>query len=290
MLQDPDLLTPEIKAWAEQKKKEGKIRFFGFSCHGNMAPMLMRASEAGWIDAVTASYNYQLMEDDDMQRAIDACTRAGVGLVAMKTQGQRSMGPPPTGSRGQGGRSMESEAPPQEEDRLQGPSSGPQEQGADSEPEDLSALEHFMSKGYTLHQARLKAVLEDSRITTGLSEMTNLTILKENVAAATDGVKLSGTDRQMLERLAQCNRGLYCKGCLRCESVMASTHRIPDVLRYMMYYHSYGKRDDARRLFRGLPEAVKSTLPVSDYSAAEGVCPQHIQIGKAMREALMSLT
>lgn len=261
MLQDPTLLTPEVKAWAERKKKEGKIRFFGFSCHAGMARMLKHASSLGWIDAIMASYNFQLMKDADMQKAIDACARAGVGLIAMKTQGQR-LGPPP----------------------------GMQAANAAPESEDLSALKHFIDNGYTPEQAKLKAVWEDERISVCLSEMTNLTMLRDNVAAATDGVKLSAKDKRMLDRLAQNSRGLYCSGCLRCESVMGAAAGIPDVLRYMMYHHSYGKRDDARRLFRELPEAVKQDLASKDYATAERACPQQIQIGSAMREAARLLS
>lgn len=278
MLQDPGLLTPEIKAWVEQKKKEGKIRFFGFSCHGNMARMLMQASTLGWIDAVMSSYSYQLMNNDDMKRAIDTCAKANIGLIAMKTQGQR-FGPPPNMPQGQDGRPPGSGGPPQ------GPPPGMQAQGTSEEPEDLSAMSHFMDKGYTPEQAKLKVVWEDKRITTCVSEMTNVTMLKDNVAAATDGVQLSGRDREMLDKLAQYNRTLYCQGCMRCASVMGSESWIPDVLRYMMYYNSYGKTDDARRLFRELPEPVRNRLPLRDYSLVERACPNKIKIGKAMREA-----
>ena len=247
MLQDPGLLTPEIKAWVEQRKKEGKIRFFGFSCHANMARMLMRASALGWIDAVMSSYNYQLMNDDDINRGIDACTKANIGLIAMKIQGERI-------------------------------------RTSDS-PEDFAVINHFINKGYTLQQARHKAVWEDERITASLSEMTNLTMIKENVAAATDGVRLSYIDREMLNRHAQNNRKFYCQGCLNCESVMGRESGIPDILRYMMYHNSYGKTDYARRLFRELPETVRNSLASRDYSAAERACPHNIEIGKAMREA-----
>jgi predicted aldo/keto reductase-like oxidoreductase len=247
MLQDPGLLTTEIKEWAEQKKKEGKIRFFGFSCHANMALMLLRASTLGWIDALMTSYNYQLMNDDGIERGIDACARANIGLIAMKIQGERF-------------------------------------RTSDS-PEDLAAINHFINKGYTLQQARHKAVWEDERITTCLSEITNLTILKDNVAAATDGVKLSDKDREVLDKHAQNNRKFYCRGCLSCESVMGVESGIPDVLRYMMYYTSYAKRDNARRLFMELPESVRNSLALRDYSPAERVCPNRIEIGKAMREA-----
>ena len=289
MLQDPELLTPEIKAWAEKKKKEGKIRFFGFSAHANMAPLLMRASTLGWIDAVMTSYNYQLMDDDDMQRAIDSCVKADIGLVAMKAQGQR-LGPPPNMTRGGEGRQPGPGRSPMGDDgQPMGQPPGMQEQGASQESEDLSAVSHFMEKGYTPEQAKLKVVWEDKRITTCMSEMTNLTMLKDNVAAATDDVKLSGKDREMLEKLAQNNRHLYCKGCMRCESVMGPGSGIPDVLRYMMYYNSYGKTDDARRLFRELPEPVRNSLASRDYSPAELACPNKIKIGEAMQEAVIML-
>lgn len=247
MLQDPGLLTAEIKEWAEQKKKEGKIRFFGFSCHANMSRMLLHASTLGWIDALMTSYNYQLMNDDGIKKGIDACARAGIGLIAMKIQGERF-------------------------------------RTSDS-PEDLAAVNHFIKKGYTLQQARHKAVWEDERIATCLSEITNLTILKENVAAAVDGVGLTDTDRKVLDKLAQTSRRLYCQGCLRCESVMGKESGIPDVLRYMMYYNNYGERDRAREEFKRLPEHVKNRLTSGDYSPAERVCPNRIEIGRAMREA-----
>jgi len=53
-----------------------------------------------------------------------------------------------------------------------------------------------------------------------------------------------------------------------------------------MYYNSYGKTNDARRLFRELPEIVRNSLASRDYSRAERVCPNHVEIGKAMRRAV----
>jgi len=288
-LQDPGVLTPEIKSWVEQKKKEGKIKFFGFSCHGGMARMFMHASTLGWIDAVMGTYNYKLINDDDMKKSIAACAKANIGIIAMKTQGQ-SIGMPVNMPEGQEGRQSGSGMQPQGQGgQEQGPPPGMQDQGASKEPEDLSAMSHFIEKGYTLEQAKLKAIWEDKRITVCLSEMTSMTMLKDNVAAAVDGVKLSDGDREMLNRLAQFNRNLYCQGCMRCESVMGAESRIPDVLRYMMYFNSYGKTDDARRLFKELPDSVRNSLALRDYSPAERACPNKIEIGKAMRKAFTML-
>jgi len=253
MVDRPERLTPEIKAWAEEKKREGKIKYFGFSCHGNMAQMLSYASKLGWIDIITSSYNFNLMNNDAIKRGIDECYRSGIGLIAMKSQGLFFDNPyDPLGT---------------------------------VKDEDLKVTESFMNKGYTLQQAKLKVVWAEERIATCLSEIKNLAMLKDNVAAAVDNVQLSGSDMDMLNRLSHVSRDFYCQGCMQCKSVMPSEGRIHDILRFMMYYNSYGERDEARRLFRELPEEVKRNIALHDYSPAEHVCPHNIKIGKAMREA-----
>jgi predicted aldo/keto reductase-like oxidoreductase len=284
MLSDPDKLTPEVKAWAEKKKKEGKIRLFGFSTHANMANMMMAAAQRGWIDAIMTTYNYKNMHDDDIKRGMDAMAKAGTGFIAMKTQGQ-GFGGAYAAPQGRGGMAARGDGPPQ---GMQGGSPTGTAQAA-GKSEDLSAIEHFMDKGYTLEQAKLKAVWEDERVASLLSKISNLTILKDNVAAAKDGQKLSSLDRKVLGSLAENTCSLYCRACMRCESVMSSGARVPDVLRYMMYYNSYGEKYEARELFRRLPEETRGALATRDYSAAERVCPSRIQIGSAMKEAAQVL-
>jgi len=256
-MEDPARLTPEMKAWVEQKKKEGKIKFFGFSAHGNMAQMLQAAPSLGGIDAVMTTYNYNVMTGDDMKRGMDAIAEAGIGFISMKSQGMGFGGPSGSPSGGQS--------------------------------DDLTAVNHFMEKGYTLEQAKLKVVWEDERVTAILSQITNLTILKDNAAAASDGAKLSALDRKVLARMAADMCGGYCHGCMRCEAAMASGTRIPDVLRYMMYHNSYREKDEAKALFRQLPGSVRTALATGDFSRAERACPNGIQIGEAMKEAVRLL-
>ena len=70
---------------------------------------------------------------------------------------------------------------------------------------------------------------------------------------------------------------------------MEAENRIPDVMRYMMYYHGYGERDRARSLYRELPESLRNTIASTDYSMAESVCPHRIQIGSIMKKAALIL-
>ena len=59
-----------------------------FSCHdGNVVALMNRAAEVGGIDAILFRYNFRRYGDLELNRAIDACHRTGIGLLAMKTQG-----------------------------------------------------------------------------------------------------------------------------------------------------------------------------------------------------------
>jgi predicted aldo/keto reductase-like oxidoreductase len=85
-LQDPADLNDELKNWAAKAKAEGKIKYFGFSTHKNMAECLMAASKLDWIDAIMPVYNYRLIQDPKLNAGIEACSKAGIALIAMKIQ------------------------------------------------------------------------------------------------------------------------------------------------------------------------------------------------------------
>ncbi|MEJ2170087.1 MAG: aldo/keto reductase, partial [Desulfobacterales bacterium] len=145
-----DELDLQTKAWAEEAKAAGKIKFFGFSTHSNMAECLLGAAGLGWVDGIMMTYNYRLMHSDNLRRAVDACVRAGIGLTAMKTQG--------------GGQVR-----------------------THSETE-LKLAGRFLQKGFTDGQAKLKAVWRNPQIASICSEMPNMTLLMSNVAAQVIGM------------------------------------------------------------------------------------------------------
>jgi predicted aldo/keto reductase-like oxidoreductase len=86
-LKDPLYLSAEMKNLVERLQKEGKIRHFGFSCHdGNVVELLNKAADTEWIDAVMFRYNFDQYGNKELNDAMDRCVKAGVGLIAMKTQ------------------------------------------------------------------------------------------------------------------------------------------------------------------------------------------------------------
>jgi predicted aldo/keto reductase-like oxidoreductase len=87
-LNDPSKINDDLKAVVDRLKKEKKMRFFGFSCHGGKVVQLLEtAAKTPWIDSVMFRYNFRQYGNTDLNHAIDSAYKAKVGLIAMKTQG-----------------------------------------------------------------------------------------------------------------------------------------------------------------------------------------------------------
>jgi len=253
MLTDPAQLTDELKRWAEDAKKRKLIRFFGFTTHTNMDQNLSAAAKLDWIDMVITPYNFRLMQDEKLNAAIEACHKAGIGVIAIKTQGLRS------------------------------------QKGADTE-EDKKLAEKFLQQGFTMAQAKIKAVLENKSISSACVGMWTVNDLRQDVAAALDKTSLSQADKQALAEYAQTTCSGYCAGCANiCSSALPDTPYVSDIMRYLMYYNSYGDKTEARALFAQIPSNITNKLLSTDYSLAEACCPQHLQIGQLIAEAVSKL-
>jgi uncharacterized protein len=243
-------LTPAIKAWAAEMKQAGKFKFVGFSTHTNMADCLLGAAKLDWIDAVMFTYNFQVMHTPKMQAAVDACVKAGVGLVAMKSQAGRV---------------------------------GKHEIGG---PAKLEVVDSFLKRGFTDKQAKLKVIWENPNIASICSQMPSLTILSSNVAAALDQTKLAREELDSLRRYALETKADYCAGCGKiCGEAVGGAVPVNEVMRCLMYHQYYGEPELARMTFAGLDEEVKQRLTEVDYSRAEQACPHGLAIAELMRRA-----
>jgi uncharacterized protein len=243
-----DEMDPGLESWSRAMKKAGKLRLFGFSTHANMEDCLEGAARLPWIDGIMFSYNFRLMHDPRMKAAVEACYRAGIGLTAMKTQG-----------------------------------GGPIKSDSESE---IKMAGRFMQKGFTDHQAKLMAVWEDKRIASICSQMPNLTIMATNAAAAVDQPRLSRSDRVLLAQYAHETYSDYCAGCGRlCSQALGKSVPINDIMRCLMYIHSYQDLTLARSAFETLPMQTRAILAQLDFKKAEQSCPRNLPIGRMMQEA-----
>ena len=146
-LSEPVYLTEELRGWARSAKERKLIRFFGFSTHENMAECLLAAAKLDWIDVVMTAYNFRLMQDTEMQSAVEACHKAGIGLIAIKTQAF--------------GQKFETEG-------------------------DKKLVKDYLERGFTEGQAKIKVVLDDKRFSSACVGMENVDLLRTNVAAVLD--------------------------------------------------------------------------------------------------------
>ena len=252
-LEEPEQLTDELKQWVKNAKKQKLIRFFGFSTHENMAQNLSAAARLDWIDAIMTSYNFRLMQDDKIQAGVEACHKAGIGIIAMKTLGLRS------------DHKVETE-------------------------EDKKLVGQLLQRGFTEIQANIKVVLEDERISSACVGMNTVGHLTSNAAATLDNTKLSQADIAAFKEYAQATCSGYCAGCAYiCDSALPDVPYVSDIMRYLMYYNSYGERKEARELFAKIPGKVRNKLLSTDYCPAEARCPQHLPIGKLIAEAVSKL-
>jgi predicted aldo/keto reductase-like oxidoreductase len=85
-ISNPELLgyKPIISA-AEKLKKQGKVRFIGFSTHNNMAGVISAAAEMPVWDVILTSYNFKIENIAEMNASLRKANQAGIGIVAMKT-------------------------------------------------------------------------------------------------------------------------------------------------------------------------------------------------------------
>ncbi len=248
-LSSPAQLNDEMRKWVEKAKERKVIKYFGFSTHANMADCLMGASKLDWVDAVLTSYNFRLMQDKKLTDAVQACYDAGVGVMAMKTQGKQ--------------------VTPNEEDK--------------------KLTEHFVKSGFTEGQAKVKIVLEDKRIAAACVGRGDIAHLKQNVAAVLDKTELTQLDKEVFKNYAAETCSGYCAGCANiCDSVAAGVP-VSDVMRYLMYYNSFGDTQTARQLFAEIPQQIRDKMLTADYAAAESRCPQRLPIAQFMNQAVRTL-
>ena len=242
-LNDPKRLNDDLAVTVSRLKKAGKIRHFGFSCHdGNVAELLHLAARTPWVESVMFRYNFRSYGNKELNAAIDAAHKAGVGLIAMKTQG--------------------------------------------AEASFRDAWKKFETTGrWNKHQAVLKAVWADERISAAVSHMDTFEKLRENIAAALDRTSLTASEREALERYARATRPYACDGCDQfCNAAVPADVRIGDTLRYLTYHDSYGVPHAARELFAKLPAEARN-LSAVDFTAANRACPHGVDVAGLMKRA-----
>jgi len=86
-----DIRNPEMFEYKpiidsiQKLKKDGKVKFIGFSTHANEAVVIDAAAGKNLFDVILTSYNFKQTYVNELNSAIKKANQAGIGIVAMKT-------------------------------------------------------------------------------------------------------------------------------------------------------------------------------------------------------------
>jgi predicted aldo/keto reductase-like oxidoreductase len=85
-VRSPEMLVHKpVIAAITKLKKDGKIKFVGFSTHANEPVLINAAADLDIYDVILTAYNFKQTYADEMKSAIKKAGQAGIGIVAMKT-------------------------------------------------------------------------------------------------------------------------------------------------------------------------------------------------------------
>jgi len=245
-IEDKGVLSSGMARMAEKLKKEGKIRFFGFSCHGNnVVELLNKAAGLSWIDSIMFRYNFRSYGNKELNEAIDAAHRSGIGLIAMKTQGSEA---------------SFADAWKQYEKTGKWNKYQAVLKAVWADKRISAAVSHMDS--FEKLRENVAAALDRTSLTE--AEQRSLT----RYAEATRSFACDGCDH-------------ICGPAL---SPAAAPVRIADTIRYVMYHDAYGETAKARELFGRLPEPARRLQEV-DFAPANRACPHGVDVAGLMKRA-----
>lgn len=79
------MLNENLLRAMQELKKQGKIRFAGIATHNNVEEAIKAAADSKVYDVVMPAYNYKVPQKEAMDEAMAYASRAGIGIIAMKT-------------------------------------------------------------------------------------------------------------------------------------------------------------------------------------------------------------
>jgi predicted aldo/keto reductase-like oxidoreductase len=210
--------SQDFKQAAEAIRNSGKAKFVGFSTHHPARAMLLQsAAQGGFVDAIMLQNNPWVAQDDDMNRALDAVYKRGIGLISMKQV---------AGNMNLGGVAL---ALPD----LVG-------QGLTPYQALLHAIwsdERFSSVCVSMRNT--DQVRENSAAARAFRPMTAAQVRRLGEACIAAGPTMCAS----------------CDG--RCGRAAGTSAELGNLTRFLTYHDHHGNRAEARRLYAGLGEAAR---------------------------------
>lgn len=238
---------PKSKEWKdafEKIKKSGKAKLVGFSCHDQKrAEFLQAAADGGFVDAIMVQYTPWLDKDAPLNKALDACHKAGIGLISMKQV------------------------------------AGFGDKVLDSVPEHVPYLKE---KKMTAYQGLLHAIWSDERISSVCVSMRNTDQIRQNAAAMRLYEPMKTADlHQLRDAVLACGTTL-CADCDgQCARAAGTKAKLGDLTRLLTYHDNFGYRATAKQLYSEM-DAESRDWSDANLAAAEAACPNKLKFSSLL--------
>jgi predicted aldo/keto reductase-like oxidoreductase len=258
----PADVTDDLLEAQRIAKQQGKIRFSGVSTHEGYQELIPLVAKKGLVDVVLTMYNFSM--DKAVGEAIAEASKAGIGIVGMKTMAggfrRRPAGPPPSGPGGP-------------------PPGGPPAGGRSPRPRPEPPAQ-LKQQGAML--AALKWVIKDPNVHTTIPGMQDMEQLDENLRAMAE--PYGPDEEKLLAQQLEFITPLYCRTCGKCEATCARGLPVADVLRYLSYADGYGQFALAREEYAKLPREL-ANVRCRDCGHCTVNCPFGVQVSERLSRA-----
>ncbi len=148
----------------------------------------------------------------------------------------------------------------------------------------------FMKNGATVRQAVIKWMLAQPGIDCVSMTMRSVEMIDEYVAAS-GRPELTPEEKKALKGYGMLLDRDYCRpGCSGCLAACPNGVPIADILRYRLYFGSYGEEKHAMSLYRKLPRERSAERCASCEGPCEATCPHNLAIRSKLLAAHGELT
>ncbi|MGD1047733.1 MAG: aldo/keto reductase [Candidatus Krumholzibacteriaceae bacterium] len=148
----------------------------------------------------------------------------------------------------------------------------------------------LMKNGATVRQAVIKWTLAQPDIDCVAMTMRSVEMIDEYVAAS-GRPELTPDEEKALKGYGVLLDRDYCRpGCAGCLAACPHSVPIADILRYRLYFASYGEEKNAISLYRKLPRSRSAERCASCAGPCESTCPHGLAIRSKLVEAHAQLT
>ena len=240
-----------IEQWIARQKEEGRIRYIGFSYHGDTEMFLKILDAYDW-DFCQIQYNYLDEHTQAGRTGLQAAAKKGIPVIIMEPL--------------RGGKLV-------------------------NLPEQAKQVLASHGKGYTPAELGLRWLWNQPEVTCVLSGMNSEEMVSENIRIASDAEPghLTEEDMEIVAQIRQIIRQREKVGCTGCRYCMPCPKGV-DIPGYFHYYNLMymEKKSSARKEFArnmGLRKEPGFATQCVGCGLCEKHCPQHLPIRQKLKEA-----